>query len=351
MATKQEKSFCVLEYARCTSVIAVQRAFRRKYQQEPPCKQSILRWYRQFRDSGCLCKRKSTGRPQVTDETVERVRETFVRSPQKSTARGSRELGLPQQTVWKVLRRRLHFKPYRIQLLQHLKVEDYGLRLQFCTTMQEAMMDEDFAAKLIFSDECTFHVSGVVNRHNVRIWGTENPHAFVTFERDSPKLNVFCAMSHRKVYGPFFFFCENTVTGTSYLDMLNLWLFPQLNNDSDNFVFQQDGAPPHWKLDVREYLNHELPHRWIGRVGADDQALFPWPPRSPDLSPCDFYLWGYLKDRVYIPPLPRTLVELRERINTAVMTIDEMMLQNVWSELDYRLDVCRVTQGAHIEHL
>jgi hypothetical protein len=34
-----------------------------------------------------------------------------------------------------------------------------------------------------------------------------------------------------------------------------------------------------------------------------------------------------------------------------VMTIDRMMLQNVWNELDYRLDVCRVTQGAHIEHL
>lgn len=58
----------------------------------------------------------------------------------------------------------------------------------------------------------------------------------------------------------------------------------------DNFVFQQGSASLHWMLDVREYLNHELPNRWIGRVGADDQVLFPWPPRSPDLTPCDFYL-------------------------------------------------------------
>ena len=350
MATKQEKSFCVLEYARCTSVITVQRAFRREYGHEPPCKQSILRWYRQFKDTGCLCKGKSTGRPTVPDETVERVRESFVRSPQKSTARGSRELGIPQQTVWKILRRRLKFKSYRVQLLQHLEAEDYGRRLQFCTTMQEALEDEDFAAKLIFSDECTFHLSGVVNRHNVRIWGSQNPRAFVMLVRDSPKVNVFCAMSQTKVYGPFFF-GEKTVTGTSYLDMLTLWLFPQLTEDSDNFVFQQDGAPPHWMLDVREYLNHELPNRWIGRVGADDQALIPWPPRSPDLTPCDFYLWGYIKDRVYVPPLPQTLVQLRERINNAVMAIDRTTLHNVWNELDYRLDVCRVTQGAHIEHL
>jgi hypothetical protein len=99
------------------------------------------------------------------------------------------------------------------------------------------------------------------------------------------------------------------------------------------------------------YLNNELPHHSIGRVGEDDVALFPWPPRSPDLTPCDFVLWGYIKDLVYVPPLPRTLVKLRERIDAAVMTIDRMMLQNVWNELDYRLDVCRMTQGAHIEHL
>jgi hypothetical protein len=58
----------------------------------------------------------------------------------------------------------------------------------------------------------------------------------------------------------------------------------------------------------------------------------------------------HIKDLVYVPPLPRTLVELRERIDAAVMTIYRMMLQNVWNELDYRLDVCRVTQGAYIEH-
>jgi hypothetical protein len=63
------------------------------------------------------------------------------------------------------------------------------------------------------------------------------------------------------------------------------------------------------------------------------------------------FIIQYIKDLVYVPPLPRSLVELRERIAAAVMTIDRMMLQNVWNELDYRLDVCHVTQGAHIEHL
>ncbi|PSN44682.1 hypothetical protein C0J52_15632 [Blattella germanica] len=70
-----------------------------------------------------------------------------------------------------------------------------------------------------------------------------------------------------------------------------------------------------------------------------------------DLTPCDFYLWGFIKDRVYMPPLPADLLELGNRTEAAVATITENTLLNVWEELGYRLDVCRVTNGAHIEHL
>jgi hypothetical protein len=58
-----------------------------------------------------------------------------------------------------------------------------------------------------------------------------------------------------------------------------------------------------------------------------------------------------VKDIIYVPPLPTTLQELKERITAAVMNIDRQMLLKVWAELDYRLDVCRVTKGAHIEHM
>jgi len=53
----------------------------------------------------------------------------------------------------------------------------------------------------------------------------------------------------------------------------------------------------------REFLNQHLPQRWIRR-GTGDQMLLAWPPRSPDATPCDFFLWGYVKDQVYVPPLP-----------------------------------------------
>jgi len=83
----------------------------------------------------------------------------------------------------------------------------------------------------------------------------------------------------------------------------------------------------------------------------DDQMLFAWPPRSPDATPCDSFLWGYVKDQVYVPPLPASIPELNVPIRTAIETITADMLQTVWNELDYRVDVCRIREGAHLEHL
>ncbi|GBM40439.1 hypothetical protein AVEN_122651-1 [Araneus ventricosus] len=67
--------------------------------------------------------------------------------------------------------------------------------------------------------------------------------------------------------------------------------------------------------------------------------------KYPDFTPRDFFLWDYVKDKVYVPPMPTMLQALQERITVAVTDID------VWTELDYRWYVCRVTKGAHIEHL
>jgi hypothetical protein len=108
-------------------------------------------------------------------------------------------------------------------------------------------------------------------------------------------VNVFCAVSKKKVYGPIFF-AEPTVTGMIYLDMLENWLMSQLNEDSNDYLFQQDGCPAHYHKDVRVYLDQILPQRWTERTGQEDDALMRWPPRSPDLTPCDFFFWGFVKD-------------------------------------------------------
>jgi hypothetical protein len=58
-----------------------------------------------------------------------------------------------------------------------------------------------------------------------------------------------------------------------------------------------------------------------------------------------------VKDTAFVPPLPADLRDLRNRITAAVALVNRNMLTRVWDEMDYRIDVCRISKGGHIEHL
>jgi hypothetical protein len=150
-------------------------------------------------------------------ETDDSLREDFVRSLRKLPLQAIREIRIPQPTAYKVLRKRLQFKPYIPQLVQQLS--DNMQRKVFCE------VDETFGDYLVFSDEATFHLSGKLNKKDVRIEGTEQPHVTVQVICDLPKVNAFCAVSKTKVYGPFFS-AEATVTSSTYPDMLEPCLWP-----------------------------------------------------------------------------------------------------------------------------
>jgi hypothetical protein len=89
------------------------RAFHdvlRDYKKDPPTDKAIRAWYKQFTETGCLCKQKSSGRPLIAEDYVERVRASFLHSPKKSKGTAAKELSMLKTTVWRVLRRRLVFK-------------------------------------------------------------------------------------------------------------------------------------------------------------------------------------------------------------------------------------------------
>jgi len=67
----------------------------------------------------------------------------------------------------------------------------------------------------------------------------------------------------------------------------------------------------------------------MASMGPKDLALHSWPPRSLDMTPCDSFLWGYVKERVYVPPLPADLNELTNRITVAVKSVTEDTLRRV----------------------
>jgi hypothetical protein len=164
-------------------------------------------------------------------------------------------------------------------------------KITFFVSLLQRLEQDRFAENLVFSDEATFRVCGKVNRQNVRSWGTENPHATMEHVRNSPKINVFCAVSSHKVYGQFLF-AEPSVTGINYLDILQLWQIPQLYDDSEDCFFQQDGAPSHFHFVVRAHLNANLPGRCIGRASHTDSPLLHWSPRLAGLTPLRFFHMG-----------------------------------------------------------
>ncbi|KAJ4444604.1 hypothetical protein ANN_06400 [Periplaneta americana] len=120
---------------------------------------------------------------------------------------------------------------------------------------------------------------------------------------------------------------------------------PLINRQHIHFL--HDGAPAHFSRTARRYLDRRFPDRWIGRGGP-----IAWPPRSPDLNPLDFYLWGHLKSLVYSSPVP-DLESLRNRI--VACSEDIRNTPGVWDRvrrsMRHRCEVCIQAGGGHFEHL
>jgi len=74
--------------------------------------------------------------------------------------------------------------------------------------------------------------------------------------------------------------------------------------------------------------------RYLLRIGRGGKIA--WPLRSPDLTPLDFSVWEYVKDRGFVPPLPASLEELQARITEAVVTVDKDIIDGIWKEISYK---------------
>ena len=150
------------------------------------------------------------------------------------------------------------------------------------------------------------------------------PRTPMSIERHTKKKVLWVGLIKDNIIGPFFF--DSSVTGDVYVNLLKRSVWPALRalmgDEIDLVYFQQDGASAHYSKVARRWLDHTFKERWIGRAGP-----IPWPARSPDLSPLDFWLWGYLRDQVYGQQL-NTLTELRMAIENAIQAIPARMVHN-----------------------
>ena len=81
----------------------------------------------------------------------------------------------------------------KFKVFKVLKLDDRPRRMAFATDMLRRTEDDaDFLKHIMFSDEASLHVSGIVNHRNVHIWGSEKPHEYRESDRNSPMINVYC---------------------------------------------------------------------------------------------------------------------------------------------------------------
>jgi hypothetical protein len=111
--------------------ITLQRAFHAKYKKDSATDKTIRALYKQFTESGCLCKQKSSGRP-LTAEDDEWVQASFLHSPKKSMGTATKELLMLKTTVWRVVHKRLVFELYCVKMVQQLLGGDHRLWFDFC---------------------------------------------------------------------------------------------------------------------------------------------------------------------------------------------------------------------------
>lgn len=149
---------------------------------------------------------------------------------------------------------------------------------------------------MLFTDEASFTREGIINLHNNHVWSEENPHSIRSTKfQHKFSVNVWAGIIDGYLIGPYLL--PNRLTGPIYLVFLQQVL-PDLLDDvpvqiRHEMWLQHDGAPAHYSLDVRRYLNQTFGERWIGRG-----APVAWPPRSPDLTPLDFFVGLYEDSRV-----------------------------------------------------
>lgn len=250
--------------------------------------------------------------------------------------------------MYKKFKKKHKMHPYKIDLVQHLRAGDSTRRLEFIAWFNIQFHNYPLIVNhILWSDESKFTNNGIMNKQNHRYWDDTNPHwSRETNFQTVWGINVWCGLVGGKLIGPYFY--DGTLNGRRYLNFLTNEL-PRLLEDvsldtREHMFFQQDGAPAHNAIIVRQKLNEMFPNRWIGTYG-----VVPWPARSPDLTPLDFFLWGHLKTVVYAD-LPVNLQDLKNKIQAACEILrEEQIKAATTTEFLRRLESCLEHYGGNFE--
>jgi transposase len=255
-----------------------------------------------------------------------------------STRKAASAIGVSQTFIVSILHDDFHLKAYKYQQWHKLEDHDYEKRVNFAHWFLSLPKNAKYF--FICSDEAYFYLTLPINKQNNRNWSQTRPIDGIEIPLHDEKVLVWCAISAKGIYGPHFF--ENSVNQHNYLEMLKTFFwrrFAQISS-TEKYYFQQDGATPHTANTVQNWLGDKFSEKFVNKKM--------WPPRSPDINPCDYFLWGHLKHRVY-QPLPKTLKDLKANISREMQNITVEVLNSTFLNLEKRCKLILTAEGGHIE--
>jgi hypothetical protein len=227
-----------------------------------------------------LNKKKNRKWSVLTEEKLHEIGAFLEIRPRKSLTRLSAQCGVSlgsAHTATRFMKLRL----YTITVVQRLTNTNSGARIHFCSWLLGYVHDGIVNPELLFfSDEAWLHLSGYVNTQNNRFWSSENPHQLHEHPLHDIKVGAWCAVTSKRIIGPVFY--NETINSQRYVNLILRPFFQELTDKEKTAMLQLILL--------------------IGRSSEvfGDQVIDQWPPCSPDLHLCNFYLWGMLKDKAYV---------------------------------------------------
>ena len=202
-------------------------------------------------------------------------------------------VNITKSSFHNIVKEDLQWHPYKIHIVQKLEPRDYERRLRFCRWFAQQSRNVRFMPSIVIGDEAIFQMNGTVTTQNVRCYAPKGePPADFKYEKSNcrEKLHVWIGLcGNGQIIGPHFF--NRNVNGRTYREMLETVAFPAIryiyqryNNDFHGLWWFQDGAPAHGSLEIRQVLR-----QWFGQRVVALHHQIEWPPRSPDLTPLDFF--------------------------------------------------------------
>jgi transposase len=305
----------------------------------------VYRTARRWREEGTISDHKRSGRPRTvrTKSFVKKVAMRMRRSAARSVRRLAQQLSTAISTTRLCVNVDLGLSPYKRRRVQHIPLRGLAKRLK----RSRGLLHRHDLGHVLFSDEKKWTVEEKTNPQNHRIYAASIEDAqrcqkyYVTSAQAPAHVMVWATISNQGKFA-IRFLPDERLTATKYRDLVlkpHLQELAESHFESESWTFQQDGAPCHRAKIVQEWLTSHV----TSFIDADS-----WPPYSPDLNPCDYYLWGRLGDLVNTKRFS-SVESLKAAITAAWEELDNGEVAAACAGFRDRLKKCVQAKGGQFE--